>query len=482
MQANRPPPGLTTYARRKGKPRTLRISSSPVKATDREDLSLVEMTRRMKKRARQSVNNACPDLEQGLTDPGKFPKRSKKTHAVASAVPSSESDGLRSSSIFPLESLTSLNDGTNNLQYQTPFNLSPVSSPTAPDPLSPVPPSRRYLSGTSRNLKENRSAKRLASPFHSRSVSKACSRSGSRTNSPRKVKKPPFYIKARTRSEANARPGESVTDGVSLPVCGSLPALGSMKAAVCDHDPADSTTAYMLENLSAQDWFRPAKALSRSPFLDDYIPPGTPFQEGDYSAETFLGGTPLQTSTPNAAKKGAVLRHKFTDALSSAPNTVDSTHSSNDVNHNTMDSPNSESLGSSRVMRRHHHDSIFSSFDASTTLSTSIIRPNSMIMKDTLQGDPALSAVTRITDPGQAVVNLSGMLDCLDIDGMFRSRALLLSTRLYVGTALIVRAYSPFFLAPLTVYSQAFADRNSHIVFNRHEQQSTKFRSTLSFP
>jgi hypothetical protein len=421
MQATRPPPGgpLTTYARRKGKPRALQISSSPVKATDREDLSLVEMTRRMKKRARQPVNSACPDLERGLTDPGKFPKRLKNTHAVASTI-SSDSDSLCSSSIFPLEPLTSLNDGTNSLQYQTPFNLSPVSSPTAPDPLSPVPLSRRHLSATSRNLKENRSAKRLASPFHSRSVSKACSRSGSRTNSPSKVKKPPFYIKARTRSEANARSGESVTDEVSLPVCGSLPALGSMKAAVCDHDPADSTTAYMLENLSTQDWCRPAKALSRSPFPEDYIPPGTPFQEWDYSAETFLGGTPLQTSTPNAVKKGAMRRHKSTDALSSAPNTVDPTHPSND---NTMDSFNAEGSESGRVMRRHHHDSIFSSFDASTTVPTSIIRPNSKNMKSILQGDPALSTVARMSDPGQAVVNLSGMLDCLDIDGMFYSRA-----------------------------------------------------------
>ena len=423
MQATRPPGGLlTTYARRKGKLRALQTSSSPVKATDREDLSLVEMTRRMKKRARQSVNSACPDLERGLTDPGKFPKRLKNTHAVASTI-SSDSDSLCSSSIFPLESLTSLNDGTNNLQYQTPFNLSPVSSPTAPDPLSPVPPSRRHLSATSRNLKENRSVKRLASPFHSRSVSKACSRSGSKTNSPSKVKKPPFYIKARTRSEANARSGEAVTDEVSLPVCGSLPALGSMKAAVCDHDLADSTTTYMLENLSTQDWFRPAKALSRSPFPEDYIPPGTPFQECDYTAETFLGGTPLQTSTPNAVKKGAVRRHKSTDALSSARNTVDSTHPSNDINSDTMDPLNAEGLESDRVMRRHHHDSIFSSFDASTTLSTSIIRPNSMNMKSTLQGDPALSTVTRISDPGQAVVNLSGMLDCLDIDGRSHSRA-----------------------------------------------------------
>jgi hypothetical protein len=424
MRSTRPPLGgpLTTYVRRKGRYRALQTSSSPVKTTDREDLSLAEMARRMKKRARQTVNSACLNLERGLTDPENFSKRPKNTHAVASTL-SSDPDSLCPSSVFPLDSLISLNDGTNNLQYQTPFNLSPVSSPTAPDPLSPVPASRRRLSSiTSRNLKENRSVKRLASPFHSRSVSKACSRSGS--NSPRKVKKPPFYIKTRTRSEANARPGESVADEVPFPVCGSLPTLGStMKAVVCDRDLADSTTAYMLENLSTQDWFRPAKALSRSPFPEDYIPPGTPFQEWDYSAETFLGGTPLQTSTPNAVKKDAIRRPKFADALSRASNSPDSTHALNDVNYNTMGSFDAEGLESGRVMRRHHHDSIFSSFDASTTHSTSIIRSNCVNMKSTLQDDPVLSTVAHISVPGQAVVNLSGMLDCLDIDGMFHLRA-----------------------------------------------------------
>jgi hypothetical protein len=34
-----------------------------------------------------------------------------------------------------------------------------------------------------------------------------------------------------------------------------------------------------------------------------------------------------------------------------------------------------------------------------------------------------LSTVTHISVPGQSVVNLSGMLDCLDIDGMFHLRA-----------------------------------------------------------
>jgi len=420
MQVTRPPPEglLTTYVHKKGRSRVLQTSSSPVRPTDSEDLSLAEMTRRMKKRARQSINGACPVVERGLTDPEKFPKRPKNTHAAASTL-SSEPDSICPPSLFPLDSLTSLNDGTNNLQYQTPFNLSPVSSPTVPDPMSPVPPSRRRLSAIgSRNLKENRIVKRLSSPFHSCSVSKACSRSGSRTNSPKKkVKKPPFYIKTRTRSEANAHPVENVADEVLFPVSGSLPTLGSMKTAVSGRQ-ADSSTAYMLQNLAGQDWFTPAKALSRSPFPEDYIPPGTPFQEWDCSAETFLGGTPLQTSTPNVVK-GTVRRRISADAAPSEPNTHHPAHALDDVGYNTTNSFKARGLKFGGHKRQHFNDdSIFSSIDTCTTLSTSVSLSNCMNMKTNRQGDPALSTVACLSEPGQAFVNLSGMLDCLDIDGM----------------------------------------------------------------
>jgi len=418
MQVTRPPPGgrLTTYARKKGRSRVLQ-TSSPARATDGEDISVVEMANRMQKRAWQSMNSACPVLERDLTNQEKFSKRPKNAHAVASTL-SSDSDGTRPSPVFPLDSLTSLTDGTNNVQSKTPFNLSPASSPTAPDPMSPVPPSRRHISRpASRNLKENRSVIRLASPFHSCSVSKACSRSGSRTNSPRKkVKKPPFYIKARTRSETNAHPGESVADEIPFPVSGSLPTLGSMKASVCDRHPADGSTVYMLQDLSEQDWFTPAKALSRSPFPDDYIPPGTPFQEWDYSAEPFLGGIPLQTSTPNVVKD-AIRRYISTDA---APNPPPS-HALGDVIHNTTNSFDVGGLEHGRRHQRHfNHDSIFSSSFDSKTFSTSIIPSNCMNTERSLQDDSDLLTAYS-SDPGKAVINLSGMLDCLDIDGMSHS-------------------------------------------------------------
>jgi len=419
MQVTRPPPGgrLTTYARKEDRSIVLQ-TSSPARATDGEDISMVEMAHRMQKRAWQSMNSACPVLERDLTNQDKFSKRPKNAHAVASTL-SSDSDGTRPSSVFPIDSLTSLTDGTNNVQYKTPFNLSPVSSPTAPDPMSPVPPSRRHISGTaSRNLKENRSAIRLASPFHSCSISKACSRSGSRTNSPRKkAKKPPFYIKTRTRSEANAHPGESIADDVLFPVSGSLPTLGSMKASVCDRPPADGSTVYMLQNLSKQDWFTPAKALSR-PFPEDYTPPGTPFQEWDYSAEPFLGGIPLQTSTPNVVKDTA-RRHISADARPNPP----PSHALDDVNHNTTNSFDLGGLEHGQRHQRHfNHGSIFSSsFDAFKTFSTSIIRSNCMNTERSFQDDSALLTAYS-SDPGKAVINLSGMLDCLDIDGMSHSR------------------------------------------------------------
>ena len=404
---------LTTYAHKRRKTRILHASSSPVKAIDREGLSLVEMSQRMKKRARQSTNCPRPGHEKSLGGSQKFLKRPKNTHTAPDLATTC------SSSVFPLEPLTSLNDGTNNLQYQTPFNMSPVSSPIAPDSMSPVPPSRRHLYGTgSRNLKENKNVKLLASPFHSRSVSKSCSRSGSTTNSPKKkAKKPPFYIKTRTRSEANADPGENMSDEVLLPVSGSLPTQRSMKTGVCGPSLDGDSTACLLQSLSGQDWLKPAKALSRSSFPDDYVPPGTPFQEWDYPSEEFLGGVPLQTSTPNAVKD-TLRRYISTDVTLGAPNTSVPTHLPGNVKTNTTDSFNPGGQSPRDTLQHPSNDGIFSSFiDASQTLSTSI-PPSHRMKASTGQGDPVSSTVAHLPDSGQAIVSLSGMLNGLDIDGM----------------------------------------------------------------
>ncbi|KAH9039267.1 hypothetical protein EDB85DRAFT_1887462 [Lactarius pseudohatsudake] len=401
---------VTTYARRKGRSRVFNVSSSPIKATDCEDLSLAEMNQRMKKRARQS------NQIQTYTESQKVLKRPKNTHALALPLPPDFDDKCNSSN-STLDSLISLNDETNNLQYQTPFNLSPVNSPTAPDPMSPVPPSRRQLSRIgSRNLKENKSVKRLASPFHSRSVSRACSRSGSRANSPKmKIKKPSFYIKARTRSEANVAQSVENVSEVLFPISGSLPALGSMKSGACDSQSANCSTTYMLQNFSELDWFRPAKALSHSPFSEDYVPPGTPFHGWDYTSEAFLGGVPLQTSTP-IVTNDPVRRHVHTEGTPSAPNTPDNGHvisNSHDITMQTCETKES----CSRPQQHFNHDSIFSSyFDGSTTLSS--LQSDCMDSENAFQDDNRSSPNPCLSDNGRMVTNLSGMLDTLDINGL----------------------------------------------------------------
>ena len=403
---------VATYARRKGRSQVFNVSSSPIKSTDCEDLSLTEMTQRMKKRARQSNPFGT------YTESHKVVKRPKNDNVPAPVLPP-DFDDKCSLLLSTFDSLISLNDETNHLQYQTPFNLSPVNSPTALDPMSPVPHSRRQLSRIgSRNLKENKSVKQLASPFHSRSASRACSRSGSRANSPNiKIKKPSFYIKARTRSEANVTQSVEKASDVLFPISGSLPTLGSMKPAACDSQSANCSTTYMLQNFSELDWLRPAKALSHASFSEDYVPPGTPFYGWDCTSEAFLGGVPLQTSTP-IVTNDTVRSHVRTEGTPSAPNTPDNGRANPDSYDITMQT--CETKASCTRPRRHfNHDSIFSShFDGSTALST--LQFDCMDPENALQDDIRSPYNTCLPSNGQTVTNLSGMLDNLDINGMFQ--------------------------------------------------------------
>ena len=398
---------VTAYARRNGRSRVFNVSSSPIKSTECEDLSLAEMTQRMKKRARQSN----PHLDFGTyTESLNISKRLKNDHVLAPALPPEFDDKSSASvsTLSSLDSLISLNDETNNLQYQTPFNLSPVNSPTAPDPMSPVPRSRRQLSRIgSRNLKENRSVKHLASPFHSRSASRTCSRA----NSPKmKIKKPSFYIKARTRSEANVAQSMENASDVLFPISGSLPTLGAMNSIACNSQSANCSTTYILQNLSELDWFRPAKALSHCPFSEDYVPPGTPLHGWDCTSEAFFAGVPLQTSTP-IVTNDSIRRHVLTDAPG-APNTPD---------RHTVSNPHDITMQTCETKTRRHfnRDSIFSSYsDSSAALST--LQIDCMKPKNALQDDIRSSSKTCLPGNGQTVTNLSGMLDSLDINGMFQ--------------------------------------------------------------
>ena len=232
-----------------------------------------------------------------------------------------------------------------------------------------------------------------------------------------KIKKPSFYIKARTRSEANVAQSVENISEVLVPISGSLPTLRSMKSVACDSQISNRSTTYMLQNLSELDWFRPAKALSHSPFSEDYVPPGTPFDEWDCTSEAFFGGVPLQTSTP-IVTNDPTRRHVHTEGAPSAPNTPDNGHlisDSNDISMQTCETKES----CSRPRRHLNHDSIFSSFfDDSTALST--LQFDCVDLENALQDNDRSSSSACLSENGQTVTNLSGMLDSLDINGMFQ--------------------------------------------------------------
>ncbi|KAI0272733.1 hypothetical protein BC834DRAFT_858146 [Gloeopeniophorella convolvens] len=427
---------ITTYSHKKSKAQVFHASSSPIKTVDREDISVAEMSRRMKKRARQSISDLHLSREQGLADSQRLSKRPRNTPDAPPA------RLLESNGVFPpsmyTDSLISLNDVTHSTQYQTPFNLSPASSPSAADPMSPVPVSRRRLSRTtSRTLKENSTVnKALASPFHSRSTSKAGSRRGSKANSPRKnTTKPKSYLKARTRSEANLRVDENYPGNTLLPVSGSLPTLDSAISRRLDTysntQSSDDSTAYMLQHLSEQDWFRPAKALSHSPFSEDYVPPETPFPEWECSADSLLDGIPLQTSTPVIFKK-PIAKLVYDEGTPSAPNTPDRNVGDADVDMTDLGKPGGLAGPSYNEHGKRHFskDSIFSSsFNASATMTSGSSAtmasgfPSGGIKAGfTSQRDvfPKPAGVN-LDDSGPVVTDLSGMLDSLDIDGVTSS-------------------------------------------------------------
>ncbi|KAI0048747.1 hypothetical protein FA95DRAFT_1678089 [Auriscalpium vulgare] len=406
---------LTTYASRKIRHCAFQgASSSPLQDIDREDITISEMSRRMKKRARQAPGRAA---HLDSDDANRKAKKLKPT-------PNSSS-GLGLDSTLPTlptlmsnEYLISLNDGTDTFSYQTPFNQSPKSAShsvigSVMDRMSPVPTGRRSLSRTSsRNLKENSNLlQSLASPFHSRSASKT----GSPTKKNKKGKKPPFYMKTRTRSDA-----EPPVERDELLVSASAAESPRHKSLLhhCRRT-SGSSTAYMLQQVSDEDWFRPAKALSRSPFTDDYVPPDTPLPDWSFSTEAFFGNVPRETSTP---QKRAAARSD--EGTPSAPNTPERT---------LKDATVAEADQSCSRRRTIHlsKDSIFSSsceVTASRTSGPLLSEPDALICAPVLHSarcSPALEVTledilvpealrTPCSSPGAE--QLSGMMVGLDID------------------------------------------------------------------
>ncbi|KAI0316769.1 hypothetical protein OF83DRAFT_1172578 [Amylostereum chailletii] len=369
---------VTTYTRRRSRDRAHKIAaSSPFPDTDREEITLAEMSQRMKKRARQVARPQPRRTGSGDAEPILKRPRHAPSDALAHDLTSIT---LPSFHAPPADFWVSLNDGTNNLFFQTPHNTdtaatimgSVVKPSTHPDRMSPVPSGRHIISrSASRNFKENTLLlSNLASPFHSRSASRA----GSKTGSPKKKTPKSYTKKARTLSSAQ----DDLDNALSGPQVSSM---FSVRAPVARrYLPSGPSDAYSLQDITAEDWLRPPKALARDFFSPDHIPPETPPPEWNISSvdtDTFLADAPRETSTPitktktkEKSKSKGKGRRAIDEVTPSAPNTPD-------VDDMTMASRGSPSLRRRTLVHR-GQDSLFSgSFDDTMIMSLSHHRSKS---------------------------------------------------------------------------------------------------------
>lgn len=304
---------------------SISLPSSPLPelSPSKHDVTLSEMSRRMKKRSRQVVagpqhveNDTDDRLSKKLKRPSELDLRSIAQMSPVPTVPSTpvhQHGGLT----LPLDT-QQIYDSL----FETPSHPSDaqlIKSYAEPDQLSPLPVARRMLSRTSsRNLKENSGSYRqgLASPFTSRPASRASSpRRASKTPGKR-----PLHLKSRTlsssfikqqvkpadvtRSASSRRHEDTTFDSIFSPTThGPAPALSS-------HSRTGSIPVMpssLLDHIPAQDWLVPAKALSRSPpSLED-------MQLDHIAAEhpSFYLDEPARISTPPRKRRTTVTLKNF---------------------------------------------------------------------------------------------------------------------------------------------------------------------------
>ena len=263
--------------------------TSPLRSLDEtEYVPVPEGIRRMRKRSRTlSRKSSASDLDsQGPVQKNSEDLRHNQRKSLATKA-------------FPLNK-----QDINDLSYQTPR---PLESPVKPknaeqdalEQLSPVPIARRMLSRmSSRNLKENRSNRNLASPFSSRP--------GSRSGSPEKPiqdnsKRPRLHVKSRTLSSSimsnvkNPNPANAFNNnfsGESVATTSTTQQIAHARTTSIPTIPSNP-----LGQISPQAWLVPPKAISRSPIALS-VPPDV------NEHASFYFDTPIEVSTPARDKKG----------------------------------------------------------------------------------------------------------------------------------------------------------------------------------
>lgn len=341
MASLRPP---VTYARR----RTLRAStpssqrprsslpSSPLEDLSpcKHDVTLSEMSRRMKKRSRQVVSGKQPAtdadaverLAKKLRRPSPPDLHGAVEDCLISTVPTTPVNHHNRS--FPLDT-QQIYDSL----FETPYHPHPsdgtliksyVEPLASADSLSPIPVARRMLSRTSsRNLKENSgrmSRQGLASPF--------TSRPSSRTSSPRRASKTqgrrPLHTKSRTLSNSfinqsvkSAGTSHSTTLKKSDATYDSIfssTAPGSVLSTSAHSRSGSIPTmpSHLLDHIHAEDWLVPARALSRSQLsLED-------MELDDWATEhaSFYLDAPAKISTPPRKRRTTVTLKNYRPSAS----------------------------------------------------------------------------------------------------------------------------------------------------------------------
>ncbi|KAI0705244.1 hypothetical protein BC835DRAFT_564359 [Cytidiella melzeri] len=329
-----------TYARRITREtdqptHNIRRVSSPLEdlPTPTEDVSVEEMSRRMKKRSRQITSNAQDlpvsagqSVEESISKHEPLSKKAKHlfehnvdslfdTPASAQVIPTTPSHGGKET-LLPLAT-----QRVNDSLFETPFPsehsiFKSYVVPLADDPISPVPIGRRMLSRTtSRNFKENAAQARkfrksLASPFNSRPAS----RSPSPVKTSRPSVKRTLHNKSRTLSSSSLKQHKKTSIGYNSAVTtedslfatshttnattyqasveGTVHALSHGRTASI---PNVSSASSLLDNISAEDWLIPPKALTNNAHAQEDL--HLDVFQADYPS--FYFDQPNQVSTPS---------------------------------------------------------------------------------------------------------------------------------------------------------------------------------------
>ena len=377
FHATKPP--ATTYARRKSRAKQQDHSeitnnqSSPLEELppDAQDITLTEMSRRMKKRSRIVLSASQESTERAVAEP--VLKKSRSTpssHHEAVRKSHTASPAIASESLLLTFETDQVDDSiftTPDLPVRKMIVPGEVEPSTIQDPLSPIPIARRMLSRTSsRNLKEN-SRRNLASPFHSRP--------GSRPSSPYHTRQPnrtAAHAKTRTLStDLKKKSGLADKTGLigrsSIPntTCdASAPASLSHTTHHARTTSIPAITASVLDGIAPEDWLVPPTALSRSPsvaLLDD-------LELDTFQAEhpSFYFDAPVKASTPPRKRSATVTQASYKTQLQApfgiAPTAQEAHPSDND--RMVMDEDDASKRQSRRRRRTMIHmssDSIFSS-------------------------------------------------------------------------------------------------------------------------